>query len=116
MKDINEQLPLVDESLKSAASAAESSSNGTSQKQQPVDRLVVFQSAPLAYFDRKTMQHHGVPLLDFGHEAEALRGAFAKESAKGSVEIVFETATQNNFNKPRTNPKNLEKTKKMEDG
>lgn len=98
LKDINEQLPLVDESLKSAASTAESSSKGTSQKQQPVDRLVVFQSAPLAYFDRKTMQHHGVPLLDFGHEAEALRSAFVKESAKGSVEVVFETATQNNLN------------------
>jgi len=58
---------------------------------------MVFQSAPLAYFDRKSMQHHGVPLLDFGYEAEALRQVFANETEYGAVEVVFETATQNNF-------------------
>jgi hypothetical protein len=65
------------------------------------DRLVVFQAAPLAYFDRKSMQHHGVPLLDFGHEAEAIKEVFAanhqNSSGTNRIEVVFETATQHNF-------------------
>jgi len=99
LKDIEEEMsqdgdqPLVDGSHKSNA-VSEPSANQKSQM--PSDRLVVFQSAPLAYFDRKSMQHHGVPLLDFGYEAEAIRGIFADAGNK-SVEVVFETATQNNF-------------------
>ena len=102
LKEIEEELsqdgdnPLVDESCKSGVTAVDASSKGDSKKKF-ADRLVVFQSAPLAYFDRKTMQHHGVPLLDFGCEADALRQVFGDDNGKGAVEVVFETATQNNF-------------------
>jgi len=102
LKDIEEELsqdgdePLVDKSHKSAVN----SERTASQKSQTYsDRLVVFQSAPLAYFDRKSMQHHRVPLLDFRYEAEAIRGIFADAAnTDSSVEVVFETATQHNFN------------------
>jgi len=116
MKDIAEELsqdgcddPLVlEESIRSVTYK----SNGTVKSvatmsaslsaDTPLDRLVVFQAAPLAYFDRKSMQHHGVPLLNFSQEADALKDMFARDDFasddnNGTVQVVFETATQDNF-------------------
>ena len=111
LKDIEEELsedgddPLEDTNKSGTKIASSTSSNPNSSTTVPrkTDRLVVFQAAPLAYFDRKSMEHHGVPLLDFGHEAEAIQEAFASSnhptiaSKTNHIEVVFETATQNNF-------------------
>jgi hypothetical protein len=64
----------------------------------PTDRVVVFQSAPLAYFDRKTTQHHEVPLIDFEYESTALKEALADSEAIGAdIELLFQTATSDRF-------------------
>lgn len=58
-------------------------------------RVTVFRSAPLAYFNRKTSEHHDIPLLDFDYENKALEEALANKEALGSsIELVHETATQ----------------------
>jgi Ran GTPase-activating protein (RanGAP) involved in mRNA processing and transport len=58
------------------------------------DRLTVFQSAPLAYFDRKTTEHHAVPLLDFEYEATEIKESLKDSKALGGkVNLEFETAT-----------------------
>jgi len=69
------------------------------------DRLVIFQASPLAYFDRKTMQHHGIPMHDFAHESMVIKeifspdeNGFADDSIdNGTIEVVLETATQKNL-------------------
>jgi len=64
----------------------------------PADRITVYQSAPLAYFDRKTSEHHGVPLLDFEYEGRALKEALADKEALGAdIELAFENATSDNL-------------------
>ena len=64
----------------------------------PADRVTVFQSAPLAYFDRKTTEHHDIPILDFEYEARSLKEAFADKHAVGAdIEIAFENATTDRF-------------------
>ncbi|KAG7359458.1 leucine rich repeat LRR-containing protein [Nitzschia inconspicua] len=62
------------------------------------DRIVIFQSAPLAYFDRATTQHHEVPLLDFEYESSKLKEALANPDEVGAnIELVFQNATSDRF-------------------
>jgi hypothetical protein len=64
----------------------------------PVDRLTVFQSAPLAYFNRLTTEHHAVPLLDFDYEARCLTEALGDDSGlEAKIELEFENATTDRF-------------------
>ena len=64
----------------------------------PVDRLTVFQSAPLAYFNRLTTEHHAVPLLDFDYEARCLTEALGDVNGLGAkIELEFENATTDRF-------------------
>mmetsp|Transcript_37350 Transcript_37350/g.57949 ORF Transcript_37350/g.57949 Transcript_37350/m.57949 type:complete len:1510 (+) Transcript_37350:109-4638(+) len=64
------------------------------------DRLAIFQSAPLAYFDRTTTDHHEVPILDFDYEAAVLKEALTDPGALGGadIELLFENATTDRFN------------------
>ena len=58
------------------------------------DRLTVFQSAPLAYFDKTTTEHRAVPLLDFEYEAREIKETLRNSKALGGkVHVDFETAT-----------------------
>ena len=58
-------------------------------------RISFFRSAPLAFFDRKTSQHHDVPLLDFDFEKKALEDLFNNKSAIGAdIELIQEIATE----------------------
>lgn len=61
-----------------------------------ISRISVFRSAPLAYFNRQTSEHHDVPLLDFDYEKSALSDFFKdKTSIDGAeIEVVHEVATQ----------------------
>jgi Ran GTPase-activating protein (RanGAP) involved in mRNA processing and transport len=62
----------------------------------PFDRLTVFQSSPLAYFDREASMHHPIPFHDFQHEVNILDAALA--SAIGAkIDVVHETATNDRF-------------------
>ena len=62
----------------------------------PFDRLTVFQSSPLAYFDRESSIHHPIPYHDFQHEANILEASLA--SAIGAkIDVVHETATNDRF-------------------
>jgi hypothetical protein len=90
-----QQLQATDDQIIAIDSQTTIIDKGATSYGAPHDRLVVFQSAPLAYFDRKTMQHHGVPLLDFESEAQCLRETFARHR---NLDVVLETATQNNLN------------------
>jgi hypothetical protein len=64
----------------------------------PSDRIVVFQSAHLAYFDRTTAQHHTVPLLDFEYESSMLKESLAYPHEVGAgIQVVFENATIDRF-------------------
>lgn len=64
----------------------------------PTDRLTVFQSAPLAYFDRKTSEHHAIPIFDFAYEADAIEDALADHQAIGGViELNVENVTAGRF-------------------
>ncbi|KAL3928890.1 MAG: hypothetical protein SGBAC_012449 [Bacillariaceae sp.] len=62
------------------------------------DRIMVFQAAPLAYFNRNSSLHHAVPLHEFGHEVNILRHV-AKDAGKVNAEIEVEAqpATLDNF-------------------
>lgn len=46
---------------------------------------MVFQSAPLAYFNRATSVHHGVPLHDYDHEKAVLRKALDEAEKMGAT-------------------------------
>ncbi|CAJ1954740.1 unnamed protein product [Cylindrotheca closterium] len=64
----------------------------------PIDRLTVFQSAPLAYFDRKTSEHIAIPIFDFQYEADAIEDALANPEALGGViELNVENVTAGRF-------------------
>ncbi len=69
---------------------------GTDDVSQKVSRISVFRSAPLAYFNRHTSEHHDVPLLDFDYEKDALADLFKDKYALGgaNIELVHEIATQ----------------------
>jgi len=60
----------------------------------PTDRLTVLQSAPLAYFNRATNEHHAVPLMDFEYERSVLKESLEdKEDELGSnIEVKFQTS------------------------
>lgn len=57
-------------------------------------RISVFRSAPLAYFNRQTSEHHDVPLLDFDQEKAALDDLVKDKDLGASIEIIHEIATQ----------------------
>ena len=65
----------------------------------PTDRLTVFQSCPLAFFDRKSQEHHAVSLIDFEFEARSLKEALEDDVTLGAkIEVEFENATSDRFN------------------
>jgi Ran GTPase-activating protein (RanGAP) involved in mRNA processing and transport len=53
------------------------------------DRLMVFQSAPLAYFNRDASLHHAIPLHEFSHEVAVIRHV-AKDAGKIEAELEIE--------------------------
>lgn len=53
------------------------------------DRLMVFQSAPLAYFNRGLSLHQAIPLHEFGHELSILKHV-AKDAEKVDAELEIE--------------------------
>lgn len=61
-----------------------------------ISRISVFRSAPLAYFNRQTSEHHDVPLLDLDYEKTALTVFFKDKALIGGadIEVVHEVATQ----------------------
>jgi hypothetical protein len=63
-----------------------------------MDRLTIFQSAPLAYFNRETSLHHAFPLHDFDHEKviiqHALEGSLKLDR---TIELEVEPATVDSF-------------------
>ncbi|KAL3925138.1 MAG: hypothetical protein SGILL_000610 [Bacillariaceae sp.] len=63
-----------------------------------MDRLTVFQSAPLAYVNKETSLHHAFPLHDFDHEKvilnHALEGALKLDRV---IEVEVEPATVDSF-------------------
>jgi hypothetical protein len=64
----------------------------------PLDRLTIFQSAPLAYFDRDTAEHHAVPIFDFEYEVTAIADALSnKEEIGGDIELNVENVTAGRF-------------------
>eukprot|EP00980_Cylindrotheca_fusiformis_P021712 scaffold8535_cov132-Cylindrotheca_fusiformis.AAC.20 len=62
------------------------------------DRLMVFQAAPLAYFNMQASLHHALPLHEFEHEVNILKHV-AKDAAKidAELEVEAEPATLENF-------------------
>jgi O-acetyl-ADP-ribose deacetylase (regulator of RNase III) len=62
----------------------------------PFDRLTVFQSAPLAYFDRESGVHKAIPLLDFKHESSIIKESVS-QILGGKIEVHIETATIDRF-------------------
>lgn len=59
-----------------------------------VDRLTLFQAAPLSYVDHKTNERHQLPLLDFDYESRILKEALKDaENIGARVEIEHEIAT-----------------------
>lgn len=55
------------------------------------DRLTVFQSGPLAYFNRISSVHHSVPLKDFDHETAVLKHALQEaEKLEANIELEVE--------------------------
>lgn len=94
--------PVVEE-MKKAAPDIASQMQGMSFKEMApprtkFDRIMVFQAAPLAYFNSSTSLHHGIPLHEFGHEVNILRHV-VKDAAKVDAEIRVEAqpATLDNF-------------------
>mmetsp|Transcript_32118 Transcript_32118/g.78045 ORF Transcript_32118/g.78045 Transcript_32118/m.78045 type:complete len:1482 (+) Transcript_32118:260-4705(+) len=64
----------------------------------PIDRLTVFQSTPLAYFDRKTSEHLAIPIFDFKYEADAIEDALADpEVLGGAIQLNVENVTAGRF-------------------
>eukprot|EP00980_Cylindrotheca_fusiformis_P019269 scaffold6589_cov123-Cylindrotheca_fusiformis.AAC.5 len=67
-------------------------------KDLPQDRLTVFQSAPLAFFDRTSSEHHAVPIFDFEYEADAIDDALAdKDDLGGVIHLNVENVTAGRF-------------------
>ena len=62
------------------------------------DRLVVFNSAPLASFSRLTQEHESIPLLDFKYDTDCLAHALAgKEELGADIELHVQIATVDKF-------------------
>ena len=65
----------------------------------PTDRVTVFQSCPLAYFNRQSQEHHAVSLIDFEYESRNLKEALEDDIGLGAkIEVEFENATSDRFN------------------
>ena len=62
----------------------------------PFDRLTVFQSAPLAFFDRETSKHNPIPLYDYAFEADLIQDSLSK-TIGAKIEVNFEPATIDGF-------------------
>jgi Leucine-rich repeat (LRR) protein/O-acetyl-ADP-ribose deacetylase (regulator of RNase III) len=61
------------------------------EPQTDFDRVMVFQSAPLAYFNRETTLHHAVPLRDFDYERHAITKAVESAEKFGAkIELEIE--------------------------
>mmetsp|Transcript_9746 Transcript_9746/g.22926 ORF Transcript_9746/g.22926 Transcript_9746/m.22926 type:complete len:1441 (-) Transcript_9746:184-4506(-) len=108
VEPLGKSAPPVEEKVKPAATPTPkvdiaSEMQGMSFKQMApprtkFDRIMVFQAAPLAYFNRNSSLHHAVPLHEFGHEVNILRHV-AKDAGKVDAEIEVEAqpATLDNF-------------------
>lgn len=82
----------------SAAGVVEDEPAVEAPKVLPQDRLTVFQSAPLAYFDRALSEHHAVPIFDFEYEADAIDEALDdKEALGGVIHLNVENVTAGRF-------------------
>ena len=62
----------------------------------PFDRLTVFQSAPLAFFDRELSRHNPIPLYDYAFEGDLIQDALSK-TIGAKIEVNFEPATIDGF-------------------
>ncbi|CAJ1954739.1 unnamed protein product [Cylindrotheca closterium] len=62
----------------------------------PVDRLTIFQSAPLAYFDKIAGAHRGIPLIDYRDE-EMVVAQSVSFSVDSTIEVSIKTATPANL-------------------
>jgi O-acetyl-ADP-ribose deacetylase (regulator of RNase III) len=63
-----------------------------------MDRLMVFQSAPLAYFNEETSMHQPFPLHDFDHEKVAIHNALEGALKVGrTIEMEVEPAMVDTF-------------------
>lgn len=61
------------------------------EPQTDFDRIMVFQSAPLAFFNRDTTLHHAVPLHDFDYERHAMKKALeAADKLGAKIELEVE--------------------------
>lgn len=61
------------------------------EPQTDFDRVMVFQSAPLAFFNRDTTMHHAVPLHDFDYERHALiKAVEASDKLGATIELEIE--------------------------
>ena len=65
-----------------------------------MDRLTIFQSAPLAYFEKASNLHKGIPLQDFRHEASMITKALSHTTRTGSsIEVAVRMASVGEFSK-----------------
>eukprot|EP00980_Cylindrotheca_fusiformis_P021714 scaffold8535_cov132-Cylindrotheca_fusiformis.AAC.22 len=62
----------------------------------PLDRLTVFQSFPLAYFDQDATAHRPIPLHDYREEEGQLIQSLSY-AVDATIEVSFKTATPTNF-------------------
>ena len=97
----NHHVPLQEHALPTYGSNYEASGvsfvpGDVDRERYPMDRLVVFQSAPLTFFDRQSSLHRAIPLLDHDYETESLRETFYGIT-EGEIEYVVQTATMNRF-------------------
>lgn len=60
------------------------------------DRLTIIQSAPLAYFDRESGIHKGVPLQDFKHESALIEDSVSC-AVGAKIEVSVEIGTLDRF-------------------
>lgn len=62
----------------------------------PYDRLVVFQSTPLAILNRESGANQAVPLIDSDHESQLIQDAL-KQAMAGEIDTEVEVATVERF-------------------
>jgi hypothetical protein len=62
----------------------------------PLDRLTVFQSSPLAYFDKNSSSHRRIPLQDY-REEEFLLTQSLSYAVESTIEVSFKVATPTAF-------------------
>jgi len=62
----------------------------------PLDRLTIFQSAPLTYFDKIAGAHRGIPLIDYREEEMVVTQSLS-HSVDSTIEVSIKTATPANL-------------------